>query len=181
MLTYKYTARNPQTGQTVKSEVQADGEAAAAKALKEQGLVVTSIEPVSEGFSFSKGKVKAKDRVLFSRQLSTLINAGLPLIQALRSVTSQTASKPLKAILAQIISDVEGGSTLAKAMGRYPRVFSQVYLSMIAAGESSGTLDQALDRLAIQQETFMEEFSNILARNAGQMAAAQPSATAATL
>jgi type IV pilus assembly protein PilC len=152
MLTYKYTARNPKTGQTVKSAVQADSEAAAAKALKDEGLIVTSMALESEGFSFGKGKVKAKDRVLFSRQLSTLINAGLPLIQALRSVTSQTTSKPLRAVLSQIISDVEGGSALAKAMGRHPKVFNQVYLSMIAAGESSGTLDQALDRLAIQQE-----------------------------
>jgi type IV pilus assembly protein PilC len=103
------------------------------------------------GFGF-KAKVKAKDRVLFSRQLSTLINAGLPLLQALRSVNNQSTSKPLKIVLSQVIGDVEGGGTLANAMGKHPRVFNQVYLSLIAAGESSGTLDQALDRLAIQQE-----------------------------
>jgi type IV pilus assembly protein PilC len=89
---------------------------------------------------------------LFSRQLSTLINAGLPLLQALRSVNNQTTSKPLKIVLSQVIGDVEGGGTLANAMGKHPRVFNQVYLSLIAAGESSGTLDQALDRLAVQQE-----------------------------
>lgn len=96
--------------------------------------------------------MKAKDRVLFSRQLSTLINAGLPLLQGLRSVNDQTTSKQLKIVLNEIISDVEGGSTLATAMGKHPKVFNQVYMSLIAAGESSGTLDQALDRLAIQQE-----------------------------
>ncbi|MFZ1484003.1 MAG: type II secretion system F family protein [Candidatus Saccharimonadales bacterium] len=152
MLTYVYTARNPQTGETVKSTVQADSEAAAAKLLSDQGLVATSIAAEGQGFSFGKGRVGAKDRVLFSRQLSTLINAGLPLLQALRSVTNQTTSKSLKIILSQIIGDVEGGSALAKAMGKYPRVFNQVYISLIAAGESSGTLDQALERLAIQQE-----------------------------
>jgi len=153
MFTYKYSARNTVTGQSVKSTVQADSEASAAKALKSEGLIVTNLELQTDRVSFGgRSKVKAKDRVLFSRQLSTLINAGLPLIQALRSVAGQTTSKPLRAILAQIISDVEGGSTLANAMGRHPRVFNQVYLSMIAAGESSGTLDQALDRLAIQQE-----------------------------
>ncbi len=152
MLTYQYTARNPQTGETVKSTVQADSEAAAAKLLSDQGLVATSIAAEGQGFSFGKGRVGAKDRVLFSRQLSTLINAGLPLLQALRSVTNQTTSKNLKVILSQIIGDVEGGSALAKAMGKYPRVFNQVYISLIAAGESSGTLDQALERLAIQQE-----------------------------
>lgn len=152
MLTYVYTARNPQTGETVKSTVQADSEAAAAKLLSDQGLVATRIAAEGQGFSFGKGRVGAKDRVLFSRQLSTLINAGLPLLQALRSVTNQTTSKNLKIILSQIIGDVEGGSALAKAMGKYPRVFNQVYISLIAAGESSGTLDQALERLAIQQE-----------------------------
>ncbi len=93
-----------------------------------------------------------KDRVLFSRQLSTLINAGLPLLQALNSVSHQTVSKPLKVVLSQVISDVEGGLTLSGAMGKYPRVFNRIYVSLIAAGEKSGTLDGALERLAIQQE-----------------------------
>jgi type IV pilus assembly protein PilC len=154
MLTYQYTARNPQTGKVVKASVQADSEAAAAKLISGQGLVPTDIKlGQSEGlFSKLSNKVKAKDRVLFSRQLSTLINAGLPLLQALRSVNQQTTSKPLQVVISGIIGDVEGGTTLANAMGKYPSVFNQVYLSLIAAGESSGTLDQALDRLAIQQE-----------------------------
>ena len=153
MLTYSYTARNPQTGKQVKATVQADSEYAAAKLISAEGLVVTDVILQGEkgGFGF-KSKVKAKDRVLFSRQLSTLINAGLPLLQALRSVNNQTTSKPLKIVLSQVIGDVEGGGTLANAMGKHPRVFNQVYLSLIAAGESSGTLDQALDRLAVQQE-----------------------------
>lgn len=155
MLTYTYTARNPQTNKQVKASVQADSEAAAAKLVSQQGLVVTSIRLESESSGLIPhfgNKVKAKDRVLFSRQLSTLINAGLPLLQALQSVNNQTTSKPLKVVLTQIIADIEGGSTLANAMGKYPRVFNQVYLSLIAAGEQSGTLDQALDRVAIQQE-----------------------------
>lgn len=152
MLSYTYNARNPQTGKLVKSTVEADSEAAAAKLISNEGLVATDIRLVSDKFSFGKSKVKAKDRVLFSRQLSTLINAGLPLLQALRSVNQQTTSKPLKVVLSQIIGDIEGGSTLAAAMGKHPRVFNQVYLSLIAAGESSGTLDAALDRLAVQQE-----------------------------
>jgi type IV pilus assembly protein PilC len=154
MLTYTYTARNPQTGKIVKSTVEADSEAAAAKLINNEGLVATDIKLQIEKFSIlgGKSKVKAKDRVLFSRQLSTLINAGLPLLQALRSVNQQATSKPLRIVLSQVIGDIEAGSTLAAAMGRHPRVFNQVYLSLIAAGESSGTLDAALDRLAIQQE-----------------------------
>jgi len=155
MLTYQYTARNPGTGQQIKATVEADSEAAAAKLISGQGLVPTDIRLQGSGNSlFGKlgNRVKAKDRVLFSRQLSTLINAGLPLLQALRSVAQQTTSKPLSAVLSQVIGDVEGGATLSASMGKHPRVFNQVYISLVAAGEASGTLDSALERLAIQQE-----------------------------
>lgn len=156
MLTYRYTARNPQTGQQIKAEVQADSEGAAAKLIRGQGLTPIDIRLGEKGanipgFKFGN-RVNAKDRVLFSRQLSTLINAGLPLLQALRSVNQQTASKPLKVVLNQIITDIEGGGTLSAAMAKHPKVFNQVYISLIAAGETSGTLDKALDRLAVQQE-----------------------------
>jgi type IV pilus assembly protein PilC len=156
MLSYQYTARNPATGQQVKAVVEADSEAAAAKLVSGQGLVPIEIKLGSTGEGGLLGKftnrVKAKDRVLFSRQLSTLINAGLPLLQALRSVNQQTVSKPLKVVLSQVIANVEGGSTLSSAMGKHPKVFNQVYISLIAAGETSGTLDAALERLAVQQE-----------------------------
>jgi type IV pilus assembly protein PilC len=155
MLSYQYTARNPSTGQQVKALVEAESEAAAAKLVSGQGLVPIDIKLASSGGSlFGKlgNHVKTTDRVLFSRQLSTLINAGLPLMQALRSVNQQTVSKPLRVVLSTIISDIEGGSTLSAAMGKHPRVFNQVYISLIAAGETSGTLDAALERLAIQQE-----------------------------
>ena len=153
MLTYQYAARNPQTGELIKSVVQADSEMAAAKLLKQQGLVATNIAIERRGFSFGgRTRVKAKDRVLFSRQLSTLINAGLPLLQAVRSVASQTTDKNLRIILGQIIGDIEGGATLANSMAKHPKVFNQVYIALIAAGESSGTLDKALERLAVQQE-----------------------------
>lgn len=154
MLTYQYTAHNPQTGKTIKSSVQADSEGAAAKLINAEGLVPTDIRQGEAGLLSSLGgnKVKAKDRVLFSRQLSTLINAGVPLLQSLRSVNQQSTSKQLQVVIAAVIGDVEGGSTLANAMGKFPHVFNKVYLSLIAAGESSGTLDQALERLAIQQE-----------------------------
>ncbi len=156
MLTYQYTARNPQTGQQTHSTVEADSEAAAAKLISNQGLVATSIKVRGAGsgsmLSGFGSRVPAKDRVLFSRQLSTLINAGLPLLQALRSVNQQTTSKPLQGILSQIIGNVEGGSTLSASMAKHPRVFNQVYISLITAGETSGTLDRALERLAIQQE-----------------------------
>lgn len=155
MLNYQYTARNPSTGQQVKAMVEADSEAAAAKLVSGQGLVPVDIKLVGQSGGLLSGltnRVKAKDRVLFSRQLSTLINAGLPLLQALRSVNQQTVSKPLKVVVSQVIGNVEGGSTFSAALARHPRVFNQVYVALISAGETSGTLDKALERLAIQQE-----------------------------
>ena len=156
MLTYHYVARNPSTGKQVKADVQADSEAAAAKLITQEGLVPTHIALGEKGFtgvgSQLRNRVKTKDRVLFSRQLSTLINAGLPLLQALRSVSQQTVSKPLKVVQGKVIADIEGGSAFSAALAKHPRVFNQVYVSLIAAGETSGTLDAALERLAIQQE-----------------------------
>jgi len=164
MLSYRYTARDPATGEYVKANVEAESELAAAKLIRKEGLVAIDIqlaEKGAKGVSSHFHKVKAKDKVLFSRQLSTLINAGLPLVQSLRSVSEQTQSKPLKIVLAKVIGDVEAGSTLSAAFAKHPQVFNQVYISLIAAGEASGTLDKALERLAIQQEKDAELISKI--------------------
>lgn len=164
MLTYQYTARDPATGGQIKAEVQADSESSAVRLIQDQGLVPIQISLSRETTGFFGGKlnrVKTKDKVLFSRQLSTLINAGLPLVQSLRSVNAQTSSKALKVIINQIVTDVEAGSTLAAAMGRYPKVFNRVFISLIAAGEASGTLDKALERLAGQQEKDADIISKV--------------------
>jgi type IV pilus assembly protein PilC len=164
MLAYKYTARDPGTGQTVKAEVQADNEQAAAKLIHKEGLVPLSISAVDKGPEGILGilnRVKSKDKVLFSRQLATLLNAGLPLVQSLRTVAQQTTSKPLKIVVNQIINDVEGGSSLSAAMQKHPKVFNQLYISLIASGETSGTLDKALDRLAFQQEKDADLISKV--------------------
>jgi type IV pilus assembly protein PilC len=163
MLTFDYTARNPATGDSVRGSLQAENEQAAAKVLQQRGLAPINIVAQGDGNFFRdfKNKVPGKDKILFSRQLSTLINAGLPLIQSLRSVGKQTKSKPFQIVINQIISDVEGGSALSVAMGKHPRVFSRVYISLVAAGETSGTLDQALDRIAMQQEKDAEILSKV--------------------
>ncbi len=98
------------------------------------------------------GHIRTKDRVLFTRQLSTLINAGLPLSRALHSVEDQVTNKHLKTIINSVSASVEGGSSLSAAFAQYPDVFNQIYISLVAAGETSGTLDKALVRLASQQE-----------------------------
>ncbi len=164
MLTFEYTARDPATGQKVKAQVQADNEQAATKLLREQHLSVLELKPLGAGAKGPGGffkRVKTKDKVLFSRQLSTLINAGLPLLQSLRSVAKQTQNKNFQVVINQVISEVEGGKSLSVAMGSHPEVFNRVYVSLIAAGETSGTLDKALERLAFQQEKDAEILSKV--------------------
>lgn len=164
MLTYKYTARNATTGEKLSAEVQAESEQAAAKLIRQQGLSplnITAVDSSGRGLNKLTKRVKAKDRILFSRQLSTLINAGLPLVQSLRSVANQTQSKPLRFIINQLISDIEGGSAFSAALARHPEVFNKVYISLIAAGEVSGTLDASLERLANQQEKDAEIMSKV--------------------
>ena len=152
MQSFNYQARNTSTGDKVKGIVQADSEQAATKLIRKQGLTPLSISVQKERGMFGGNKVKTKDKVLFSRQLSTLINAGLPLVQSLRSVESQTTSKPLKAIINQVINDVESGQQFSESLAKYPKVFNKIFVSLVAASETSGTLDKGLERLANQQE-----------------------------
>src|SRR4051812_10557127 len=115
MLTYTYEARNATTGEKVKAQVQADNEAAASKLVQGQGLTPISIKLDKTGRDFGMlNRIKTKDKVLFSRQLSTLINAGLPLVQSLRSVAGQTTNKKFKVVINEIISDVEAGTSFSR-------------------------------------------------------------------
>jgi type IV pilus assembly protein PilC len=163
MLTYKYVARDAASGKKVSSELQAENERAATKLIAKQGL--TPIEISLAGDSKGPGKffnkVKAKDKILFARQLSTLINAGLPLLQSLRTVNGQTQSKQLRVIINQIITDIEAGSALSVALAKHPGTFNQIFISLVAAGETSGTLDAALERIATQQEKDAEILSKV--------------------
>lgn len=164
LLTFKYTARDTASGEQVKSEIQAENEQAAAKLLKQQGLSPIEIKSQSEQTGFigrHKNKVRSKDKILFSRQLSTLINAGLPLVQSLRTVARQTPNQALKQITNQVVSDIEGGAALSVALSKHPRVFDAIYISLISAGETSGTLDASLERLATQQEKDAEILNKV--------------------
>lgn len=164
MLTYQYEARNPITGQKIKSDVQADSEQSALRLIKGEGLIPLDISVSSSGSGLLgrfRNRVPAKDRILFSRQLSTLIDAGLPLVQSLRNVNAQTTNKAFRPVIDSIISAVEGGQALSAAMAKHPKVFNPVYISMIAAGEVSGTLDLSLQRLADQQEKDADIVSKV--------------------
>ncbi len=161
MLTFSYEAKNATTGKKVKAQVQADNEQAAAKAIKAEGLTPLTIELEKNQGVHRFRRIKAKEKVLFSRQLSTLINAGLPLVQGLRSVSKQTTNKAFKVIINEIIADVEAGTAFSVALEKHPKIFNRVYVSLIAAAETSGTLDKGLERLADQQEKDADILSKV--------------------
>jgi len=163
MLTFAYSAVDAKTGDKVKADIEADNEQVAAKLLRDRGLSPLEIKVKADeaGLGSWRSRVPTKQKILFSRQLSTLINAGLPLVQSLRNVRSQTRNATLRSVIDRVIVDVEAGSSFADALTRYPRVFNEVYVSLVAAGEASGTLDNSLERLANQQENDAEIISKV--------------------
>jgi type IV pilus assembly protein PilC len=155
MKKFNYEARDQATNKLVKSTLQADSEAAAAKLLVKQGFVPLTIkEQIGDGNFLSRfgGRISTKDKVVFTRQLATLIGAGLPLSQSLHTVLEQTENKQLQSVIQDIAGNVEGGKALSDSFAKHPKVFSEVFISLIAAGELSGTLDESLQRVANQQE-----------------------------
>ncbi len=160
---FVYTARDPATGKKVDGTVIADSQSSVGKLVKEQGLALLEVKVKSDNdlLGFITNRVSAKDKVVFSRQLATLINAGLPLAQSLRSVTKQTKNKALQSVLTKVITDIEGGKAFSVALEAYPTIFDKVFVSLVAAGETSGTLDAALERIANQQEKDAELASKV--------------------
>ena len=163
MRRFIYKAKDSKTGKTIKGVIQAENERAAGKLLLDQGYVPDTVEEEDTGGLLGKisSKVKNKDRIVFTRQFATLIGAGLPLSNALRTLVDQTESKPMRRVIEDILSQVEAGKTLMEACSKHPDVFNKVYLSLIQAGEASGTLDLALKRLADQQEKDENMISKI--------------------
>jgi type IV pilus assembly protein PilC len=163
MLTFDYVARDTATNKTVKGTIQADSENAAAKLLMAQHIVPTKITTGDKegGLKSFGSRVSNKDRVIFTRQLATMINAGLPLAQSLNTVEEQTSNKALKQIIGGVVGDVNGGAALADSFAKYPKVFNQVFIALVRAGETSGTLDKSLERLADQQEHDADMLSKI--------------------
>ncbi len=164
MKKFSYEARDQTTNKITKATVQADSENAAARLLINQGFTPLNIKEESTEESFFariSGRITTKDKVVFSRQLSTLIGAGLPLAQSLHTVQEQTQNKKLQAIIQEITASVEGGKSLSSSFSNYPEVFDEVFLSLVGAGELSGTLDDSLLRIANQQEKDAAMMSKI--------------------
>ena len=152
MKRFTYKAKEIGTGKIIKGTIQAETERVAGKLLVDRGYVPESLKEEGTGLASKLNRVTSKDRINFTRQFATLVGAGLPIAQSLRTVSEQTSNKAMKAIIEEILADVEAGRSLSTAFGKHPDVFDKVYLSLIKAGETSGTLDQSLRRIAEQEE-----------------------------
>lgn len=161
MKRFNYKAKEKDTGKSVKGSIQAENEQFAGRLLLEQGFIPESIVEEGAGVLGKANHVSTKDRIMFTRQLATLIGAGLPLATSLRTVSNQTQGKGMKAITEEILAYVESGKSLYEAFSSHQEVFNGVYLALIQAGEKSGTLDLALKRLADQEEKDAAMMSKI--------------------
>ena len=161
MRRFNYKAKDKKTGKVLKGNIQAENESTAGRLLIEQGYTPISVVEEGGGLFDGKGRVTTKDRIMFTRQLSTLIGAGLPLATSLRTVIEQTQGKAMKGIAEEILTNVESGKTLYDSFSAHPEVFDGVYRALIQAGETSGTLDIALRRLADQEEKDAAMMSKI--------------------
>jgi len=164
MKKFAYEARDQASNKITKATLQADSESAAAHLLIEQGFTPLKItEETGQGNFFSRftGRITTKDKIVFTRQLATLIGAGLPLSQSLHTALEQTQNKKLQSIIQEITASVEGGKTLSDSFAKHSDVFDAVFIALVAAGEASGTLDESLQRVANQQEKDAATMSKI--------------------
>jgi type IV pilus assembly protein PilC len=148
------------SGAAQKGEIEAPHEHAVRAQLRRMQIKPTKVKQKSkdlfENVSFMQPKVKQTNVVIFARQFATMINAGLPLIQSLNILESQEENKTFKAILKEVKENVEEGATLADAMGKHPKVFDELFVNMVAAGEVGGILDTILNRLSAYMEKAMK-------------------------
>lgn len=142
---------------SISSTIEATDRLSAINMLKSKGLRVVTIKEKSSksgGFSFGKKSkgVKAEELVVFTRQLSTMVSAGVPILRALNSMSQHAQSAGFRTTINSVIKDIEGGTSFADALSKHPNSFNDVYVNMVRAGETGGILDDILKRLALQQE-----------------------------
>ena len=168
MPVYKWVA-DTRKGRTLKGELEAADEKIARLQLKRRNLAVKKIKvkpkDLFENVSFMQPKVTAKDIVVFTRQFSTMIDAGLPLVQGLTILAEQADNRTFRQILKQVTKDVEGGSTLAESLKKHPKVFDDLFVNLVAAGEVGGILDTIFQRLA----NYIEKAQKLKSRIKGAM------------
>jgi type IV pilus assembly protein PilC len=165
MPAFTYTAR-ALNGDLRTATIEAPNRDEVVAQLKRQRLNVVKIDEAAVAKKKkSGGKIKMRDIVIFTRQFSTMINAGLPLVQALDILAKQSENPALKDVTNAVVFDVESGHTVADALGKHPKAFSELYVNMVAAGEAGGILDTILMRLA----TFMEKNDALIRKVKGAM------------
>ncbi|MFP6623000.1 MAG: type II secretion system F family protein [Myxococcota bacterium] len=155
MPVYNWQGRTRE-GAKKKGALEAVNEASVSAQLRSQGILPTKVKlkpkDLEEIFTFLQRKVKTKDLVVFTRQFAVMIDAGLPLVQCLQILADQSENPTLKRVIDEVRNDVESGSTFAEALGKHPKVFDDLYVNLVAAGEVGGILDTILNRLAVQLE-----------------------------
>jgi type IV pilus assembly protein PilC len=164
MASFTYTARSF-SGDLRTATLEASSREDVVAQLRRQRLSVVKIDEASATKKPRRGHIKMRDVVIFTRQFSTMINAGLPLVQALTILAEQSQNKVLADITRKVVFDVESGNTVADAMTKHPQAFSPLYVNMVAAGEAGGILDTILMRLA----TFMEKNDALVRKVKGAM------------
>jgi type IV pilus assembly protein PilC len=165
---FEYTARNAANGQIQKGQVDVKSKEEVSAHLRKNRLILVSVREAPRSISLGglgKGRVKTRDIVIFTRQFATMINAGLPLVQSLTILASQTENKTLAEVTRAVVHDVESGHTLADAFSKHPKTFSELFVNMVAAGEAGGILDTILLRLA----TFLEKSDALIRKVKGAM------------
>jgi type IV pilus assembly protein PilC len=160
MKRFKYKVRSAD-GMVIKGDVEASSDKAAAKILKNKGYIIISILPKRE-FLFDipkklKNRTSSKDVVNFTRQLSTMVNAGLPITETLLILRNQSTGR-MQEVLSEVLTDVEGGYSLSSSLSKFPSVFNKTYIALIKSGEIGGVLDQVLEKLTDSLER-QQEFS----------------------
>src|SRR5512133_1836744 len=153
MSSFAYVARETATGREIRNSIDAVTEQAAIATLLNRNLLVVSIqEQVGRRGRTSGGSVALADLVVFTRQLATMIDAGLAMVQSLQALAEQTPNKVMRDVIKDVCSRVEGGDSFSEALQKHPKVFSRLYVCMVAAGEKGGLLAEILARLAIYLE-----------------------------
>ena len=158
MASYSYVARETATGREIRNIIEAGTEQAAIAALLNRSLLVVSIqEKIGKKGKTAGGKVSLQDQVIFTRQLATMIDAGLAMVQSLQALAEQTTNKVMRDTIRDICTRVEAGDSFSEALQKHPRTFDKLYVSMVSAGERGGLLAEILARLA----TYLENTARL--------------------
>ena len=167
MAMFEYTAKNSNSGQILRGTMDVPTRDEVIAFVRKNRMILVSVReaPTQLRIPLPGSGIKTRDVVIFTRQFATMINAGLPLVQSLTILAQQTENKTLKDVTKAVVYDVEAGNTLADALSKHPKAFTDLYVNMVAAGEAGGILDTILLRLA----TFLEKNDALVRKVKGAM------------